>query len=98
MDCIKVILYICRELKLKTMKYLTLEHSTNGTMPTSYDQFETAKFESVKEAKDYVKYIVDCQDVIGYNFENGSYFQVVEVTTGEYDNEYRKIGKKIFVK
>ena len=35
-----------------------IEHSTNGTVKTTEDQFITAKFNTVKEARCFVKHII----------------------------------------
>ena len=75
-----------------------IEHSTNGTVKTTEDQFITAKFNTVKEARCFVKHIIKCQSVFGFDFEEGSFFQVQELIEGEFENEYKNEGKKIIVK
>lgn len=81
------------------MNYI-IEHSTNGTVKTIADQFETAKFETVKEAKTFIKDIMKFASLYGYNFEVKSWFQVKEVSFNESwgENEYKSVGNKIIVK
>ena len=70
-----------------------IEHSHNGTIKEIDDQFKTAKFNTIKDAREFVKDLIRYEKVYGYDFENGSYFQIQKVI--EEGEEYENVGRKI---
>ena len=77
------------------MKTLKIEHSHNGIIKTTSDQFKTAYFETVKDAKDFISTITKGADFYGYTWEIGSWFQIISQDENE---NITKIGKRIVVK
>lgn len=73
------------------MKY-TILHSTNGTV--EHNNGGVAKFETSKEANDFIRLIIVCADTFGFYWETGSYFEIVKKIG---DDNYKKIGKKVSV-
>lgn len=79
--------------KLTDDDIYVIEHSHNGTIKEIDDQFKTAKFNTVKDAREFVKDLIRYEKVYGYDFEDGSYFQIQKVI--EEGEEYENIGNKI---
>lgn len=75
-----------------------VEHSHNGIMPLVDDRHTPARFDSIKEARAHIKDIMKYKNLYEYDFERGSYFQVMLRVETEWDVDYIPQGKKIYVK
>jgi hypothetical protein len=74
------------------MEYI-IENSVNGIVKTNEDQFKTASFETLSEAKTFIKELIRYQEMNGYDFKN-SYFQIIKRVNSEDDGV--KVSNKIY--
>jgi len=74
---------------------LLITHSHNGIITKTNDDFKSATFNNVEDAKEFISDIIRYANFYGYVWESKSYFQIIEKID---DDTYNKIGSKIKIK